>query len=522
MLIKNLTFTSLLFSSLFLFNSCTEEAVSTTEPPIQEVPDDTEGDDNEDTEETIADGNEIIVDMSSNGGPDIAYWRGAQGPGSGGFVNSDNQRKNLLIHSQNGMRLYNGTRRLATDPRRDDFFFLKDDNGSYKLDADGDKIPATDPIPEYVDIKKYAHELGIELICMLDGTPSWIIEIDRDFHWGDPNFPADPENAITDHAPLPEPGKPMQQFQDLFIEFAKESDAAVAPDYHSIWIGTQEIAHTIGWRDGKENATNKQEAVRRYIDFWKPIADGLRELGKKVGGIQLNSSNTDLYEYSVDYMKQVGLKLDYITFQFYQWGREKAMLSVAAESVRKYQREMNMPDTKIIIDRGGFGKLEEEATSQSDKFIRFLMGEKDCMEDADVMYGYTLDCGVGTFANSEGKGLEWQTKYWLMNCGDPESPNKRRTLENLPEGVDGFMTTKGNNLYGVLWNRTDTGLNPQDIEIQLTNLNGTYSNEPTILKASGSDMTKIKCKFSNNIISGIKLYSGEYILIELKADQTDN
>lgn len=66
----------------------------------------------------------------------------------------------------------------------------------------------------------------------------------------------------------------MKQYQNLLIEFAKESDEAVASNYNSIWIGTQEIAHTIGYRNGEVNIENKKEAIRRYVDFWKPIADG--------------------------------------------------------------------------------------------------------------------------------------------------------------------------------------------------------------------------------------------------------
>lgn len=448
----------------------------------------------------------IVVDMNANGGPDVAYWRGAQGPGMKGFLDNNNQRECLRIHAENGMKIYNGTRRLATDPEKEDFYI--NSNGK----------PSTEPIDEYVNIKKYVNTLGMELISMLDGTPSWVIEVERNtFHWGNPNFSDKVKDAIKDHAPLPKEGKPMKDFQRLFVEFALESDAAVAPGYNSIWIGTQEIAHTIGWRNGIVNNDNKKEAIRRYVDFWKPIADSLRAYGKKVGGIQLNSSNADLYDYAVDYMVEKNLKMDFLTFQFYQWGKEKPM-KLAAESVRKYRKEMNMPDTKLIIDRGSHGKLTKETDSKSRKFITFLEGEKFCMDQADVVYAYTLDCGVGRFVKDNAhQSMEWKTKYWLMNCGNPESPNKRRPITGMPEGLDGFMTTKGNDLYGVLWNSGISGLNQQKIKIQLINPQSTYTNPPIVYKASGETLTKINCKFSNNTLSNITLHSGEYLLIEIKA-----
>ena len=503
-----------ILSSLYL-PSCGEEVINKAEPPIEDATDTGEDNDNREDEEDETLDN-IIVDMSSHGGPDIAYWRGAQGPGQNGFFYNEEQKECLRIHAEHGMKIYNGTRRLACDPEKGDFFFTKD--------KDGNKIPATDPIEEYVDIKKYAHDVGLELICMLDGTPSSVIEIERDYHWGDPNLPDKPEDAIADHAPLPDEGKPMEQFQKLFIEFAQESDYAVAPDFHSIWIGTQEIAHTIGYKDGKVTIENKKEAIRRYIDFWKPIAEGIKAIGAKVGGIQLNSSNAndggqhDLYDYAVEQMKEKGLVLDYLTFQFYQWGNELPMQRAAA-SVRKYQQIMNLPDTKLIVDRGSSGKISDQSLSKAGQFIVFLQGEKYCMNEADVVYAYTLDNGVGDFVRNERYNeLEWLTKYWLMNCGDPQSPNQRRSITGLPEGLDGFMTTKGNDLYGVIWNTGITGLNPQKIEIELTNTQATYTGSPIVYKASGETLSKVNCRLRDNIISGVTLYSNEYLLIELKAD----
>lgn len=509
MLTKKLILVSFLLVSLFAHSSCDEERFKIKEgnlipPPVDQPAkeDDSEKDDNE----TIANGDEIIVDMNGYGGPDIQYWRGAQGPGMNGFFNNESQRECLRIHAENGMKIYNGTRRLSTDPRKGDFYI------------DNDGKPATAPISDYVDIKRYAHELGIELICMLDGTPSWAIDVEHEtFHWGDPNFSVKPEDAIADHAPLPKAGKPMEDFQNLFVEFAIESDAAVADDYNSIWIGTQEIAHTIGFRDGIKNDVTQKEAIRRYIDFWRPIANGLRNVGKKVGGIQLNSSNTGFYDYAINYMIQQNLKLDYLTFQFYQWGNENPM-KLAAESTRKYKTNMNLPNTKLIIDRGASGKITDQDKSSCGKFITFLQGEKFCMNEADIVYGYTLDSGVGAFVSQkEYNNIEWRTKYWLYNLGDPSSPNKRRPMADgtLPKGVDGFMTTKGNVLYGVLWNTGVPGLNSQKIEIQLQNTQVTYTDKPRVWKGSGETLTEIKCKLSNNIISDITLLSDEYLLIQL-------
>ena len=42
----------------------------------------------------------------------------------------------------------------------------------------------------------------------------------------------------------------MQEFQRNFSEWAINADKAVGENFHSIWIGTQEIVHTIGFPGG--------------------------------------------------------------------------------------------------------------------------------------------------------------------------------------------------------------------------------------------------------------------------------
>lgn len=137
------------------------------------------------------------------------------------------------------------------------------------------------------------------------------------------------------------------------------------------------------------------------------------------------------------------------------------------------------------------------------------------MDQADVVYAYTLDCGVGRFVKDDAhKSMEWKTKYWLMNCGDPESPNKRRPITGVCDGLDGFMTTKGKDIYGVIWCNNDD--NVHEIEIHLKNTQNTIYGLPKITKASDNEIYNINCKFSNNIVQGITIKEGEYILIEIK------
>lgn len=450
------------------------------------------GSGNGDTDVPGPDGTEIMVDMAGNGGPDIHYKRGIAGPGMKGFFYSEQMCSFLTDLHDGGFGIFNGIRSLAKDPTTNPSY----PRGEFHFD-ESTQTGSTAQVEEFTSIRQFTKELGFEVISQIGGTAEYAgFKTDPRYTWNSPDF-----------APLPSP-EYMSEFQRCFTEFAIEADKAVAPDFHSIWIGTQEITHTIGYPGGVQTQEAKEEAIDRFIDYWKPISDALRAEGARTGGLQLNSDNAlfGLYEYAARKMVEKGLHVDFLTYQFYQWGSPQSIgMERAVEALDIYRKEY--PDTKIIIDRGGFEKLTEPEMSESEVFIRFfLAGEKACLDNADKIYAYTLDRATNGFDKVKG-GLEWQSRFWINGLGD-----KRRPISNLPEGIDGFFTDKGGNVRGVLWN---SGSKEADFDIHLKNFS-VQKAKLKIRKGSGSTLSDeiVSWSPSKGLIGGLSLAPYEFILIE--------
>ncbi|MGN0189570.1 MAG: hypothetical protein ACI395_08660 [Candidatus Cryptobacteroides sp.] len=424
-----------LFAIIFLTCSCSSV--------LQELDFSEEKDDNEPSGTDVT---EIIVDLNYSGGPDISYKRGIAGPGMKGFFYSEQMCKFLSDLHYGGFGIFNGIRSLAKDPITNPAYPF----GEFYFDEDSKKF-GTSQVEEFTSIRKFAENLGFEMISQIGGTAEYAgFETDKRYTWNSPDF-----------APLPSP-EYMSEFQRCFTEFAINADKAVGEDFHSIWIGTQEITHTIGYPGGVQTQQAKEDAIDRYIDYWKPVSDALRDAGARTGGLQLNSDNAlyGLYEYAARKMVEKELQVDFLTYQFYQWGVTAGM-EKALEALEIYRK--TYPETKIIIDRGGFDKLIETDMTESEALIRFfLKGEKACLDNADKIYAYTLDRATNGF-DSVKDNLEWKTKFWMNGVH-----GKRLQMSNLPEGIDGFITESETGIRGVLWN---SGNSPVRTGILLKNFN---------------------------------------------------
>ena len=431
-----------------------------------EEPEDQNGENN-DLAWELADLDSVVVDLSRSGGPDVTYKRGTAAPGMGGFFDSEKMRDYLDYQSSIEMNIFNGIRNLFKDPETDEFYY---EDGDYK----------NQQIDKFTDIRKYAHEKGFELISQVGGTPrNSNYEFDTTYRkTSDPTF----YEPHTDFAPIPAEGESMQEFQRNFAEWAINAGEAVGGDFHSIWIGTQEIAHTIGFKDGIKNAETKKLNIRRWVDYWKPINDELRAARAETGGIQLNWSNKNIYNYAVDYMIDKDLHVDYLTYQFYQWGDNRA-LDAAIVALDRYNEVY--PGTKIIIDRGHWGKRLPDGVDacSSQSTIWYLNGELGAMNYADKIYAHTLDRQVNGMDNDKNTVL-WKTRAWINTTG-----SKRFSLSGLPSGLEGFAIGDSGKMQIALWNESDQ---EYDFRIDLKNHDFPLITKREVFKASGNDFDQLR------------------------------
>lgn len=438
----------------------------------------------------------ITADWANNSKPVVSYKRGPAAPGQNGFKDSQQTREFLDIHASLGMNIHNGIRNLFKDPETNEFY---QENGVFKNQQSA----------VYTDIRKYAASKGFELISQVGGTPG-----NSGYEFDSSYYKVLPWGPNADFAPLPKEGTFMQEFQRNFTEWAINADKAVDENFHSIWIGTQEIAHTIGFPGGLTNDTeaNKKLNIRRYTDYWKPISDELRKAGARTGALQLNSSNDNLYNYAVDYMIQQKLQVDFLTYQFYQFG-DTIPLNNAVKALDRYN--LVYPGTKIIVDRGASGKIMPDGVtySSSQGTIYYLVGELCAMNNANKMYAITLDVAENTMDKEQGN-VFWQTRKWLNSMG-----SVRCNLTGLPSGVDGFVTRNDKKLSAVIWNRSSTA---KSINFKVNNVNFGAGSQLTVKQARGEEFISSTANWNTttNTVTGITLNSFDYVLIDLESSVT--
>lgn len=434
---------------------------------------------------------QTTVNIDWNKQTELTYKRGVAAPGVGGFFDTPKMRDFLSYQSSIGMGIFNGVRNLFKDPATNEFY---QENGIYK----------NQQIDKFTNIRKHAHAVGLEMISQVGGTPrnsgyAFDTTYRRSKSWV--FVPS------TDFAPIPAEGFSMQEFQRNFSEWAINADKAVADDFHSIWIGTQEVAHTIGFKDGVKNNATQQEAIRRFIDYWKPISDNLRAAGARTGGIQLNSSNIGFYNYAVDYMIQKDLHLDFLTFQFYQWG-DTVDLNQAVNATKRYCAKY--PGTKLIIDRGSSGKLLPDGVGSetSQGVIYILTGELGVMNHAEYVYAYALDREVDTTEQ-----LQYKTRKWLNNAG-----STRLHLSGLPTNVGGFALKTDKKLSVLIWNRSDA----QTLNLKIDNKSFANGAQLTAKRVSLRDelISSAIWNAETNTVEGIYLDRFDFVKIELEFSET--
>lgn len=435
----------------------------------------------------------LTVDWANNSKPEVNYKRGAAAPGMNGFKDSDQTRQFLDIQASLGMTIHNGIRNLFKDPETNEFY---QENGVFKNRQNA----------AFTNIRKYAALKGFELISQVGGTPR-----NSGYEFDSSYYKVAPWGPNTDFAPIPKEGTSMQEFQRNFSEWAINADKAVGQNFHSIWIGTQEIAHTIGFPGGLANDTdaNKKLNIRRFTDYWKPISDNLRNSGARTGALQLNSSNDNVYNYAVDYMIQQNLQVDFLTYQFYQFG-DTIPLTNAVKALDRYNKVY--PGTKIIIDRGASGKIMPEGVtnSSSQGTIYYLVGELCAMNYADKIYAITLDMAENSMAKEQ-SNVNWQTRKWLNTMG-----SIRCNLTGLPSGVDGFVTRTNKKLNAVIWNRSTK---PQQLNLKVNNAAFGAGTKLNVKQARGENFISSTAIYnvSSNSIEKITLNPFDFILIELES-----
>tara|TARA_Y100000589_G_C27186341_1_gene642840 strand:- start:1141 stop:3294 length:2154 start_codon:yes stop_codon:yes gene_type:complete len=398
----------------------------------------------------------------------------------------------------------------------------------------GDTLYKYNVDSSFVSMLTEGVDAGLEILFQLNGTP--------------PSIPLDPFykripydiRLIVDGSQNGEqhkefeipPPRLFEKYNTVMSNWIKAiedsvNNRALNPDSVSfIWCGSEEITHTIGWPTdslgnldslwltGNETDSMRTRAkeinISRYTKMWSGLSKKLDSLGISDGGVQLNASNIDQYNYFKDQLLDSANipPMDFITIQNYK-GHTKTTaivdsLKLAIDSLRSFDSIYN--GLKIIFDRYGF-KKNSDGFSQSKAVCSFLNAEEYLISHSDYFYAY---CLMSTFYDS----LIGDVAGWLNN-----TPDIRRPIINLPDSIKAMVFSNDEKLNMVIWNNGNSTFT-NDIEISNLPpffssfiLNVEIGSNDTLLNGNGYNFD-----YTTKTLSGFNLASDEFILITINAN----
>ncbi|MCK4960355.1 MAG: hypothetical protein KAT00_13165 [Planctomycetes bacterium] len=424
--------------------------------------------------------------------------------------NTQETRDRIRACAGLGMEIINGHRKMNLDNTGESEDYVGSDGleiyrrgDEYKWRADAD----------YVELLKVSRDNGLTVFAQVSGTsPAFDI---------DPEFFRLPFETRRDegHSKQGEFGKEFElpvkdQWGDhakVVSDWMRGVDREVASRAKRkgeiVWIGSEEVAHTLGAREGEHLTPKaKAESIRRYVEFWTPLAMNLRRMGIRSGGIQNNASNRgSLYDLTGEEMVRLQTPVDFITIQNYQGENNAPILNQLRVILKrmKASRPELYADTKIVFDRYGWKKRNSGVARYegAEGIVHGLKAELVALNNSDILYGY---CHM----NARLESLTSRMFAFLNSM-----PTERRDIVNLDPGLDAFSCASNSEFSLAIWN---TGTY-QDITIKLDNSPGYDGLTLQVRKGSGAGLAVVPANWDSGSqeISGFALDVNEFAFINL-------
>lgn len=319
--------------------------------------------------------------------------------------------------------------------------------------------------------------------------------------------------------PLPLPGDPTSLTQSAISIWIESLSKNIS---NAIWIGTQEPTHTLGFStaydpmhrncsspNNSELQDGKKLNIDRFISFWTPIAQSLRNISLTSGGVQPNAADSPDYDYVAQKIISAGMPLDYFTIQNYS--PSSVVVQAAYAAYRRLHSTPAYRSVKVMMNRYGLS-LSGYNYTDARGMMHYLMSESYLMQRADMLYGYSVE----TAALHTNGTLLPQVFKWLQ-----ESPTPLRPFTSSDDNVQGFALVQTSGVVSgkiAIWNN-GTSSAAEDLSLTMTDYPRALSSaNVTVLKGSGTAILPYSSKslsIKGNTISGLSLASSEFFLLDI-------
>ena len=177
----------------------------------------------------------------------------------------------------------------------------------------------------------------------------------------------------------------------------------------------------------------------------------MRAGGIKLGALQLNTVDRDLYLWSAEKIVEKNMPIDYFTIQRY--GSPRDLMTLVKGAYDFFQTKEAYRHVKILFNRCSYESMDSSAErvdffTKASGMIRFLKYERELMDYAEMMYGYLFATSGFTTPGS----LLPQVMKWLQNA----PPSLREVRANISNsGVESFALVRvqgAKKAYVAVWN----------------------------------------------------------------------
>ena len=332
--------------------------------------------------------------------------------------------------------------------------------------------------------RKRAVSKGMTVFAQATGTPD-VFKPDPNYKW----------HGGANYYPLPAP-KEFNLFANVVSAWMNKGNTVAK----SVWLGTQEPIHTIGFVGGKKTEAGKIKNLKRYADIWSRVA---KKLNGKSGAMQLNGMNHDGDTYAITAAKALNshkTPMNYWSIQNYIAERNASVMTKARQALQ------NCSAGKIIFNRYGYNKpwADTKKFDRSEGIVTLLEAEKVLLKNSDKVTGYCLM-------------HEGFSKYGMVRSVGKflnEMPGNRRDTI-ITGGINAFATSNKSKLRIAVWNKGSTAQT-----VNITVKGGAWKKASLqVNRGDGASFGKVNATYnaSNGKISGFKLNGKAFAIIRLSS-----
>lgn len=360
--------------------------------------------------------------------------------------------------------------------------------------------------PDVIKVRQYAAAKNLRVVHQISGVPYRCIFINKE--WDSPILPILEERQWTGNAnwyPVADHNY-RGTIGGIIGRWAQAVEAADG-SFSSIWAGTQEPSHTVGFPAGPDGSlirTPEQVSnnVNLYFHSWKRTAKLLNEVGIETGGLQLNEADTAYFDQTLKNFRDTDTPLDYFTAQNYAADRGVGDYLKAAKTA--LQNNGYPWEKKVLFNRYSLKKPDNWEVNSAG-IIHWLKAEKQIINNADILYGYSLE-----YSKAANSILLSETLRFVHDM-----IGVRRPLNSTIDGLDGFIGANKQRFTAVIWNSSGTN---QNLELKIQNMPEDYSNmqlKTTLVKAQSQSEIEGTFNKANGIVQIDGIPDKGYLLIEI-------